>query len=128
MLDLHPFEILARYVAALGVIFVGLSILTIRSRRHAGIALGTGTNDELLRRTRAHANFAEYAPLALILIAGAAAAGAPVWFVHATGAALVAGRLLHAVAIYRSAIPLRVAGMALTLTTMLAACGAILIV
>lgn len=65
------------YAAVVGLIFIGLSILTIAERRKASVYLGAGDNDRLLRRIRAHANFAEYVPLALILIAGVAIAGAP---------------------------------------------------
>jgi len=60
------------YAAVVGLIFIGLSILTIAERRKASVYLGAGDNDRLLRRIRAHANFAEYVPLALILIAGVA--------------------------------------------------------
>jgi uncharacterized membrane protein YecN with MAPEG domain len=104
------------YAAVVGLIFIGLSILTIAERRKASVYLGAGDNDRLLRRIRAHANFAEYVPLALILIAGVAITGAPPWFVNASCALLVAGRLLHATAILRSDGRLRIAGMAATLT------------
>ena len=103
--------------AVLGLIFIGLSIMTIAERRKAAVSLGAGDSDRLLRRIRAHANFAEYVPLALILIA-ATVAGAPLWFVSASCILLVAGRLLHATAMLRSDGRLRIAGMAATLTVM----------
>ena len=55
---LNLLQILSVYAALLGLIFVALSVLTIRARRNAGIALGTGDDEALLRRMRAHANFA----------------------------------------------------------------------
>jgi len=104
--------------SVLGLIFIGLSIMTIAERRKAAVSLGAGDSDRLLRRIRAHANFAEYVPLALILIAAATVAGAPLWFVSASCILLVAGRLLHATAMLRSDGRLRIAGMAATLTVM----------
>jgi uncharacterized membrane protein YecN with MAPEG domain len=56
------------YAAFLGLGFVTLSILTLRLRRKFKIALGDGGNKQLLRAIRVHSNFAEYVPLALILI------------------------------------------------------------
>jgi len=102
--------------AVLGLIFVGLSIMTIAERRKASVSLGAGDSDRLLRRIRAHANFAEYVPLALILIAGVAITEAPLWFVNTSCTGLVAGRVLHATGILRSDERLRIAGMAATLT------------
>jgi len=60
------------YGAILGLIFIGLSAMIIRERRIAAVSLGAGDNEVLLRRIRAHANFAEYVPIALILMAGVA--------------------------------------------------------
>ena len=56
------------YAALLGLIFVALSIRTIRLRRRYGVGVGDGNNTELQRAARVHANFAEYVPLALLLI------------------------------------------------------------
>ncbi|MGB0631782.1 MAG: MAPEG family protein [Alphaproteobacteria bacterium] len=91
-----------------------LSALTIRQRGAAEVSLGSGDDETLLRRIRAHANFAEYVPFALLLIAGAVTVGANAYFVHGCGIVLVAGRLLHAKAIYDGTLPLRVAGMVAT--------------
>ena len=112
---------LARYAGILGLIYFALSALTIGARRATGIGLGTGNSDLLLRRSRAHANFAEYVPLALVLAAGAVYAGAPAWAVHAGGLLLIAGRLAHATALYTASAALRVAGMAATFTVILGA-------
>ncbi len=50
---------------------------------------------------RAQANFAEYVPFALVLMALAEAGGTPGWIIHPLGAALVAGRAAHAWGITR---------------------------
>lgn len=113
---LTAIQVVFLYAAILGLIFIGLSAMTIRERRIASVSLGAGRNERLLRRIRAHANFAEYAPIALFLMAGAALAGMPLWFIHICGLALIAGRLVHIRAIYRGDGRLRIVGMTATLT------------
>lgn len=86
------------YAALLGMIFVILSLRTIRLRlrRRHRVAVGNGDNAELRRAMRVHANFAEYYPLALLLLYLVEHDGAEMPLVHALGCALLAGRLLHA--------------------------------
>lgn len=117
----HLLQMLAFYAAVLGLTFVGLSILTIRRRRERSISLGTGADDTLQKRARAHANFAEYVPISLILIAGAILCGAAAWFVHASAGLLIAGRLAHAGAILTGTIPFRVIGMVATFLVIISA-------
>ena len=109
-------EIVLAYASVLGLVFVGLSAMTILRRRKLSISLGAGDSEQLLRLVRAHANFAEYVPIALLLIGGAAILGAPLWLINAGGAILVAGRLMHAIAILRADGRLRVVGMTATLS------------
>jgi uncharacterized membrane protein YecN with MAPEG domain len=115
--------VIAPYAAALGLLFALLSVRSLLLRRRLRVALGDGGNEQLLRATRAHANFAEYAPLALLLLVLAEQAGAPGLALHALAASLVLGRALHAWGISRvpERPPYRVAGMALTLTPLGAA-------
>ena len=56
------------YATILGLLFIALSVRTIRMRRKHRVAVGDGNNSELRRAMRVHANFAEYVPLALLLI------------------------------------------------------------
>ena len=60
--------ILPVYAALLALLFVLLSIRTIRTRHSRKVALGHGDDPAMLRAMRVHANFAEYVPLALLLI------------------------------------------------------------
>lgn len=117
---LNLLQIVAVYAAVLGLVFIALSIMTIRTRREKQISLGTGDDETLLKRMRAHANFAEYVPMALMLIAGAAITGSHAWFVHACGIALIAGRLSHVWAIYTGTIRFRVYGMVATFVVIIA--------
>lgn len=111
-----PFPVASLYAALAGLVLLWLSLRVIRERGRAKVALGHGEAEALLRASRAQGNFVEYAPLALLLIALLEAFGTGPWLLHALGAALLAGRLLHGVGIAR--IPedmrLRQAGMGLT--------------
>lgn len=87
------------YAGILAIWFVVLSMRVV-ARRRAGINLGDGGDPDMLRRIRAHANFAEYVPLILVMMAMLEMGGvlAP-WVIHALGITLVAARLLHGIAL-----------------------------
>ena len=116
------------YAALLALLFVALSIRTLRLRRSLKIVLGDAGNDQMLRAMRVHSNFAEYAPLGLIVLYLVEAQGAPVLFIHALGMCLLVGRLSHAYGVsqVRENYRFRVVGMAMTFTTLLA-CSAYLL-
>jgi len=111
------------YAALLALLFVFLSLRTIRLRRRHRVALGDGDNPELRRAMRAHANFAEYVPFALLLVYFVERDGAHLALVHALGLALLAGRLLHAwgVSQPREDFRFRVTGMVLSFGVLLTA-------
>lgn len=111
------------YATLLGLLFIALSLRTIRLRRRHQIAVGDGNNSELRRAMRVHANFAEYVPLALLLVYFVEHDGATMLLVHALGCALLAGRLLHAwgVSQPRENFRYRVTGMVLTFGVILVA-------
>jgi uncharacterized membrane protein YecN with MAPEG domain len=115
--------ITALYAGLLMPLFVVLSVRVILQRRGARVALGDGGDATLLRVMRVHANFAEYVPLTLVLIALAESLRTSGWLLHALGIALVAGRAIHAFGVsqVREAFVLRVTGVATTLTVMIVA-------
>ena len=117
------------YAALLGLVFIALSVRTLRTRRRLQIGIGDADNPEMQRAMRVHANFAEYVPLALICIAGAELTAAPGWLVHSLGVALLLGRLVHAYGVSRTNedYRYRVAGMSLTFLALLGACLAVLV-
>ena len=108
------------YAALFALFFVALSLRVIRFRRSARISLGDGGDEELRRRTRVHANFAEYVPLTLLLMALAELQGQPGWSIHAIGALLAIGRLAHAYGVSQAPqiMKLRVLGMVTTIAAM----------
>lgn len=108
--------ITALYAALLAPLFVLLAIRVIAARRSARVAVGDGGNALLQRRMRVQANFAEYVPFALLLLALAESLGTPAWLLHIIGLALLAGRLSHAWGMSqpREVFGFRVAGMMAT--------------
>ena len=117
------------YAAVLAFLFVYLSVRVIGRRRTARVALGLGGDRDLERRARVQANFAEYVPLALVLLLLAELAGLPRLLLHAAGAAFVIGRILHAIGV--SGEPedfrLRTAGIATTFIVILFLAVALLV-
>ena len=112
--------ITAFYAALLAALFLLLSIRVIGWCRVHRVELGDGDNRELLRRMRVHANFAEYVPFTLLLMALAESMAPPRPLLHLVGLMLVAGRLLHAYGLSQAPqiLRYRVWGMQLTLTAL----------
>ena len=104
------------YAAILAMLFVVLAIRVISVRRSARVALGDGGEAQLLRRIRVHGNFAEYAPLAIILVGLAESLRTPALVLHGLGIILVVGRIVHAAGVSqpKENLALRVAGMSMT--------------
>lgn len=108
--------------SVLALVLVRLSFAVITLRRRHKVSLGSGGHDALERAIRAHGNFAEYAPIGLVLLACLESNGAPWWLVAVPGAAFVAGRLFHAKGVNQPPPNFghRILGMQLTLSTLLA--------
>lgn len=86
----------ALYAGLLGLGFVWLSTRVIKARRVYHVALGTGQHRLVERAMRAHGNFSEYVPFALILLGLCEINGLPAWALHVLGVLLIAGRVPHA--------------------------------
>ncbi|GAC11163.1 MAPEG family protein [Paraglaciecola chathamensis] len=108
--------ITAFYGGLLGITFMYLSILVIQGRRSGKISLGDGGDNHFLGVIRAHANFAEYVPLILVLMLVAEINQAHSAVLHSAGVALLIGRLVHAYGLkhHSGASWQRVSGMLLT--------------
>jgi uncharacterized protein len=121
--------IVSIYASILAILFVALSVRTIRMRRQAKIAIGDAGNPAMLRAMRVHSNFAEYVPLSLILLFFVESGGGPATLVHGLGLCLLAGRTSHAYGVsqLRENHRFRVYGMAMTFTTLLTASAYLLI-
>jgi uncharacterized membrane protein YecN with MAPEG domain len=118
--------IISLYAALLAFFYIFLSIKVVKVRKANQISLGTDENEQLLRATRAHCNFIEYVPFALILLFLAEYQGVSSYLIHALGALLVFGRICHYSALIEGTLKLRVVGMLSTFAT-LAISGVILL-
>ena len=87
------------YAGLLVLWLLVLSARVIHVRGSSGISLGDGGNTTLSRAIRGHANFAEYVPLALLLMAILELSRFSIYALHALGIILLVARLLHGYAL-----------------------------
>jgi uncharacterized protein len=104
------------FTASCALLQCALTALVILRRAQTGIDLLDGGDQKLLRRIRAHGNFSETAPMALLLMALLEISGlASAWLI-AFGITLLLGRILHAQSLLtNNAAWSRRGGMVLTL-------------
>ena len=119
---------IAFYGALLGLVFIYLSVATLRRRKAVQAAIGDGGDVLLRKKVRAHGNFQEYVPISLILLGYFEVLGANPWLLHFSGAALLLGRISHAYGVSqrKENLIFRVVGMSLTFVALLIACLGIL--
>ncbi|KCB29386.1 MULTISPECIES: MAPEG family protein [Alcaligenaceae] len=92
---MNPPTLTACYAGWFGILFLVLSIRVSIGRAQFKAHHGDGGHESLRRRIRIQANFAEYVPLALLLVGLNEVLGAERWTVHALLIALLAARLVH---------------------------------
>lgn len=94
------------------LMLVPLSIQVSMRRAKMHTLLGDGGDEILQKRIRAHGNFIEFAPLALIALGLMEYRGAASWLVWLLGAGFLVSRILHAIAmLFTSTRPLRMIAM-----------------
>lgn len=113
--------IVALYAGLNGLIALVLALLVVRQRHRSKVNLGTGGDPALERATRAHANFAEYVPLILLLLLILEIDRTKPWVLHVLGIALTVGRVLHGWGLSTGASGARSGGIALTWLALLVA-------
>ena len=107
------------YAGILTLWFVLLSFRVANLRR-GGLSFGDGGDVGVTRVVRAQANFAEYVPLALLLMGFLEASRYSIYLLHAFGITLVIARLFHGLALsFGSPRSGRVIGTALTFIVLL---------
>jgi uncharacterized membrane protein YecN with MAPEG domain len=116
------------YASLLALLYFFLSVRVIRIRRLEKIPIGDRDNPRLLRVIRAHSNFSEYVPLALILITFVELQGLSLLLVHGLGLSLLVGRAVHAYGVIQEKenYRFREVGMFLTFGPILIAAAALL--
>lgn len=101
--------------AACAVINLWLALRVVRGRLRGKVFLGDGGDPALLAGTRAHANFAEYAPFVLILIGAIELSGGSPFWLQVAAVVFVLARIAHPIGLTRGgAIPLRSIGIVAT--------------
>ena len=83
------------YAGLLALWLMLLSVRVVDRRRSARVSLGDGGNPALQRAIRAHANFSEYVPFALIMLAILELSRFSIYVLHLLGATLLVARVLH---------------------------------
>jgi uncharacterized membrane protein YecN with MAPEG domain len=119
-------HVTAYTAAAMAVILIALSLPISLRRQKTKISLGHGEDKLLHTQIRAHGNFTEYAAFGLLMLALYELTGATVLYLWIVAIALVGGRLLHALGMFFSSIPLRGVGMIATYFSMLMAAWGLL--
>jgi hypothetical protein len=121
-------HVLPLYAALFALLFVALSVRTLRLRRSLRIAIGDSGNETMLRAMRVHSNFAEYVPFSLLLILLVETQGANPLLIHGLCLCLFLGRLSHAFGVSQTKenYRYRVFGMALTFATLVASAAFLL--
>jgi uncharacterized membrane protein YecN with MAPEG domain len=89
----------AFFAGLLAFIYLALSVNVIVKRYTIRVTLGDGGNHNMTRRIRAHANFAEYVPMTLILMTVNELNGTSRTFLIVMGIILCAARFSHALSI-----------------------------
>jgi uncharacterized membrane protein YecN with MAPEG domain len=123
----------AFFAAILTFALIALSVVVIRRRQAASVALGDGNHKLLSYAIRAQGNFTEYAPLFLVLMALSEIRVTTMWLLVLAGGVFCIGRLLHAFSLHLkephnpSDIEFRVMGMVMTFTALGALAVALLV-
>ena len=86
------------YAGILAIWFIVLSMRVVGLRRR-GIAFVDNGDIGVIRIVRAQANFAEYVPLALLMMGFLEVSRHSIYVLHALGIALVVARLVHGLAL-----------------------------
>jgi hypothetical protein len=105
------------YAALSALLYLALSLRVVRLRMKLGQPFGDAGSDGLTRAVRVHGHFAEYMPLALVLLLLLEMTRWPAWALHGYGILLLASRLVHAIGLMRVPEHLgwRLAAMVITL-------------
>lgn len=83
------------------VLMMILAVRVVLHRRAQKIGIGDNGDTRLLRKIRAHANFVEYVPAALLMLALLELAGLAESWLWALGGTLLLARILHAAGLSR---------------------------
>ena len=117
---MQELEVTTFTAAICGLIYLVLSYRVSQTRMAQKIALGDGGDADLIARMRTHANFGEYVPIILILMALVEIETGYSVLLGIVSAVLILARVLHAIGMNRpSPNPFRMSGTAGTWISLL---------
>jgi uncharacterized membrane protein YecN with MAPEG domain len=124
-----PVPITALYAALQAIVSIVLVAPIGRLRSATNVSLGSGGNPALEVAIRRHANWTEYVPFTLLLIALLELNGSSAGLLHGLGAGLLVARVLHPLGLKHDdmRVPLRGIGAGGTLLVTLVATVALLL-
>ncbi|WP_448552689.1 MAPEG family protein [Thalassotalea montiporae] len=90
------------YTSLLAILFIALSFNVSRLRLKHKVSIGSDGVRALEKAIRIQANFTEYVPLALIMLAVLELAGLAEMWLHIFGLTILLGRVLHAMGLTKT--------------------------
>mmetsp|Transcript_9908 Transcript_9908/g.11247 ORF Transcript_9908/g.11247 Transcript_9908/m.11247 type:complete len:144 (-) Transcript_9908:246-677(-) len=107
-------QITGLFTGILTFLFVGLTLRVVQLRRRDHENWGDAADSDLNIAIRTHANFAEFVPLALLLLGLCEASFFDSGILYALGGLLTLARFAHAHGMYTKTLATRGAGLMLT--------------
>lgn len=102
---MNPMAITTLVAGIFAILMVILSLHVSLRRKSTNTVFGDADDDTLRRRIRAHGNFIEYAPLAVIVLGLVEYHGADNWLVSALGCGFIFSRVVHALGMLYTSTP-----------------------
>jgi uncharacterized membrane protein YecN with MAPEG domain len=104
------------YAAVFAIIYVVLAVRVTMLRQRRKVGIGSGGHADLERAARVHANFGEYVPFALLLLAFMEMQRQSIFLIHALALLLLVGRIVHAYGVSQQDEDLRIRGAGIAAT------------
>lgn len=102
---MNPMAITTLVAGIFAILMVILSLQVSLRRKSTNTVFGDADDDTLRRRIRAHGNFIEYAPLAVIVLGLVEYHGATHWVVSALAFGFIFSRVVHALGMLYTSTP-----------------------
>ena len=93
-------SITAGYTAVLALLYACLSLMVVRLRRRDRVGFGDGGNLNLRNAIRAHAHFAEYVPIIILMAGMLEMSGLAATQIHVLLGTLLVARIIHPFGMY----------------------------
>jgi len=102
---MNPMAITTLVAGIFAILMVLLSLLVSLQRKRTNTVFGDAGDNTLRRSIRAHGNFVEYAPLAVIVLGLVEYHGATAWLVSYLAMGFIFSRVAHAIGMLLTSTP-----------------------